>query len=170
MITASPPSTFDLPDEAAQLAFGAALGRALGARPLERPGLIALHGDLGAGKTTLVRGLLRALGHTGPVRSPTFTLLEPYEHLTPPVWHLDLYRLGDPGELEYLGLADLLVAPALLLIEWPERGAGALPAADLDIHIAHADAGRRLTMTSVPDWVPVVRQAASGEWPVASSQ
>lgn len=152
----------DLPDETAQLAFGAALAGALAARPPGRCGLVTLSGDLGAGKTTLVRGLLRGLGHVGPVRSPTFTLLEPYEHLTPPVYHLDLYRVGDAEELEYLGLADLLTGDALLLVEWPERGAGVLPAADLAIRIAHAGSGRRLDLTATPAWAGVVQALGAG--------
>lgn len=101
-----------------------------------------LQGDLGAGKTTLVRGFLRARGHHGPVRSPTYTLIEPYELPGGAVYHLDLYRLGDPEELEYLGLRDLLGDELTLLIEWPEQGAGWLPTPDLLVQIAHRPAGR----------------------------
>jgi tRNA threonylcarbamoyladenosine biosynthesis protein TsaE len=124
-------------DPEAQTAFGAALAAAC-------PGavVIHLHGDLGAGKTTLVRGFLRGRGHHGPVRSPTYTLIEPYELADGTVYHLDLYRLGDPEELEYLGLRDLLGGEATLLIEWPERGEGWLPAPDLVLDIAHLEAGR----------------------------
>lgn len=97
---------------------------------------IDLTGEIGAGKTTLVRGLLRALGYTGAVRSPTYTLIEPYQVAARLLYHLDLYRLSDPEELEYIGLRDLLREPAVLLVEWPERGGGMLPAPDLAIALS----------------------------------
>lgn len=149
-------------DEAAQLAVGARLAAAVRSVRPEGGGVIHLRGDLGAGKTTLVRGVLRGLGHRGPVRSPTYTLVEPYDAVDPPVRHLDLYRLGDPEELEYLGLRDLLGERALLLIEWPERGAGALPAADLEVAIAHAGGGRRLVLRASAAWRPVAAASAAG--------
>ncbi len=96
---------------------------------------VHLEGDLGAGKTTLVRGALRALGHRGPVKSPTYTLIEPYEVGGTRLYHLDLYRLSDPGELEYLGLRELLAEPAWVFIEWPEHGRPWLPPADLRLSI-----------------------------------
>ncbi|TCT20860.1 tRNA (adenosine(37)-N6)-threonylcarbamoyltransferase complex ATPase subunit type 1 TsaE [Thiobaca trueperi] len=130
-----------LPDPEAQLAFGARL-----AACLHLPCVLYLEGDLGAGKTTLTRGMLHGLGHRGAVRSPTYTLIEPYELPTARVQHLDLYRLADPEELEYLGLRDLLGEDVLWVIEWPERGAGILPAADLRIGIAYAEPGRRLRL------------------------
>jgi len=113
------------------------------------PGIVYLHGDLGTGKTTLARGLLRGLGHRGKVRSPTYTLVEPYQLAQGTVYHLDLYRLGSPGELEWLGLRDMLGEQALLLVEWPERGAGVLPAPDLEVHIEYAGDGREVTLTPV---------------------
>lgn len=107
------------------------------------PGFILyLRGDLGAGKTTLARGLLRGLGHRGTVKSPTFTLVEPYSLDGWRLFHWDLYRLSDPEELEYLGLRDQLDGESVLLIEWPERGRGALPPADAEIALTYADRGR----------------------------
>lgn len=116
-----------------------ALGHALAAtRP--RPAVVHLHGDLGAGKSTLARALLRALGVTGTVRSPTYTLVERYPVDGGEAWHLDLYRIGDPGELDFLGLDE--GGAVLWLIEWPERGRGATPAPDLEVRLAIDGAGR----------------------------
>jgi tRNA threonylcarbamoyladenosine biosynthesis protein TsaE len=112
------------------------LGAKLAAcRPVYRDGfaVVYLTGDLGAGKTTFARGFLHALGVTGPIHSPTYTLLETYETASATVVHLDLYRLRDMAELEPLGLRDLAVPGHVWLIEWPERGAGALPRADIQI-------------------------------------
>jgi tRNA threonylcarbamoyladenosine biosynthesis protein TsaE len=130
-----------LEGEEAQERFGRRL-----ARLLDGGWLVHLRGDLGTGKTTLVRGILRGLGHSGAVKSPTYTLIEPYEPGGRPVFHLDLYRLADPEELEYLGLRDLLGGECLLLVEWPERASDALPPADLEIAIAYAGAGRDLEL------------------------
>ncbi|WP_425476974.1 tRNA (adenosine(37)-N6)-threonylcarbamoyltransferase complex ATPase subunit type 1 TsaE [Thermomonas aquatica] len=111
------------------------------ARHLPQRAVVHLHGDLGAGKSTLARALLRALGVTGTIRSPTYTLVEQYPLPAGGVaLHLDLYRIGDPGELEFLGLDGEI---RLWLVEWPERGQGALPQADLDIELAVEGAGRR---------------------------
>ncbi|HEY0941805.1 MAG TPA: tRNA (adenosine(37)-N6)-threonylcarbamoyltransferase complex ATPase subunit type 1 TsaE [Steroidobacter sp.] len=123
------------------------LGQAIGAaieHPdviADQPFIIALEGELGAGKTTLVGGILRAYGIAGPVRSPTYTLIEPYETQRRTLYHLDLYRLVDPGEVEPLGIRDLLATAAVLLIEWPSRAAGAIPPADLRIEIAYPPGG-----------------------------
>jgi tRNA threonylcarbamoyladenosine biosynthesis protein TsaE len=113
--------------------------------------LVFLEGELGAGKTTLVRGLLRALGHTGAVKSPTYTLVESYPSDRLPVHHLDLYRLADPEELEWLGIRDLMVGDAVCLIEWPERGAGLLPAPDLRVTLSYHDGGRRISVQSASE-------------------
>lgn len=130
-------------DAEATQSLGGALARAVG------PGCrIYLHGELGAGKTTLVRGFLRALGHRGAVKSPTYTLMEAYALERGPVYHLDLYRLADPEELEYLGLRDLEGPGVVLLVEWPEQGGGSLPGADLDVAIDYADGGRRVALTA----------------------
>jgi len=128
------------------------LGRAIGAAVDATEGtfIIALEGELGAGKTTLVGGILRSYGVTGPVRSPTYTLIEPYETARRAVYHMDLYRLTDPGEVEPLGIRDLLTGSNLLLIEWPSRAEGAIPTADLWIDIAYppeGTAGRRVRLT-----------------------
>ena len=124
-----------LTGEAATMALGAALASA----GLSR-GAVYLAGELGTGKTTLVRGFLRAAGVTGTIRSPTFTLVEEYRVGASTVGHYDLYRLSDPEELEFLGLRDHLAADALLFFEWPERGAGVLPRPDLDIRFEYAQA------------------------------
>lgn len=130
----------ELADEASMVAFGEKL-----AALAQTGGVIFLHGDLGMGKTTLCRGVLHGFGHTGAVKSPTYTLVEPYETASGRVYHFDLYRLSDPEELEYLGIRDYFDGESLSLIEWPERGAGALPQADLEISIERAGAGRRLS-------------------------
>ncbi|WP_405222407.1 tRNA (adenosine(37)-N6)-threonylcarbamoyltransferase complex ATPase subunit type 1 TsaE [Lentisalinibacter sediminis] len=130
----------ELADRAATEALGGALARAL--RGLGETGcLILLQGELGAGKTTLVRGLLRAAGYTGPVPSPTYTLVEPYELDGRRLFHLDLYRIADAEELEYLGWRDM--EDAITLVEWPERAPDLAAGADLVIRLAHADSGRR---------------------------
>ena len=130
---------FALADESATLALG---GRVAGTAQV--PQVIFLRGDLGAGKTTFSRGFLRGRGHDGSVKSPTYTLVEPYEAVPGgPVFHLDLYRLGDAQELTYLGLGDYLSAQGILLIEWPERAEAQLPPATLDITLIPDGSGRK---------------------------
>lgn len=125
-------------------ALGAAVAKALAGRP---GAVVHLEGPLGAGKTTLARGLLRALGVTGTIRSPTYTLLEPYDAGGKALIHLDLYRLADERELEPLGLRDYPPESTWWLVEWPERGGTRLPSADLRITLAHDPAGRSATLS-----------------------
>jgi tRNA threonylcarbamoyladenosine biosynthesis protein TsaE len=116
-------------------AFGARLAQAMPARPAALL-QVQLHGDLGAGKTTLARGFLRGLGHSGLVRSPTYTLVETYALGAITVVHADLYRLQDPDEFETLGLRELDLPGHVWLIEWPQRAGHGLPPADLDVSLA----------------------------------
>lgn len=147
-----------LPDEAATIGLGKRLAAALAA-----PAVIFLYGELGAGKTTLCRGLLHALGHRGAVKSPTYTLVEPYELPGWRVYHFDLYRLGDPEELEYLGMRDYLGAGAVLLIEWAERGVGHLPPADIELRLDMRDHGRQVSWrASTPRGVEIIARLEAG--------
>ncbi|KAF1009669.1 MAG: tRNA threonylcarbamoyladenosine biosynthesis protein TsaE [Luteibacter sp.] len=126
-----------LVDEDATIALGRQLAAAL------PDGLVAfLHGDLGAGKTTFARAFLKALGVGERVKSPTYSLVEGYDLGDRQAFHLDLYRIADPGELEWLGLDSLAEPGAIVLVEWPERGAGALPPVDLELHFRHEGTGR----------------------------
>jgi tRNA threonylcarbamoyladenosine biosynthesis protein TsaE len=139
-----------LPDEAATNALATRL-----AVSLDGGLVIYLHGPLGAGKTSFARALLLALGVGERIKSPTYSLMEGYFARGSPAWHLDLYRIADPGELEWLGLDALADPAALILVEWPEHGAGALPAADLDLHLSYAGDGRHACMRAA---------TAKGEW------
>jgi len=137
-----------LDGEAATACAGAALARGLpdlGTRSL----LLALSGELGSGKTTLARALLRALGVEGTIRSPTFTLVEPYETSLGIVHHLDLYRLAPGGgALDGLGYRDIRGLPGLVVVEWPERAGGALGKPDLSVRLEHQGAGRRISLSA----------------------
>lgn len=125
----------------------AALGSVL-AEPLAGGELIFLTGGLGAGKTTFVRGLIHALGYEGPVKSPTFTLVEPYSFPGLSVYHFDFYRLSDPLELEYLGVQDYFQDQAVCLVEWPERAKGFLPEADILVAIRFDGDARRVELVA----------------------
>ena len=131
-----------IPDEQAMLALGAELAGHL--RVNGGGGVVHVKGDLGAGKTTLCRGILRALGHEGAVKSPTFTLVEPYELDGLEVFHFDLYRLADPDELEYIGIDDYYGDNRLCLIEWPEKAEGHLVTCDLELAIDVAGEKRNI--------------------------
>lgn len=124
-----------LADEAATVAFGGWLGAQLRSRYAGRA-VVFLEGQLGAGKTTLVRGLLQAMGHCGVVKSPTYTLLEPYNVDSQEIYHFDLYRVHDPQELEFVGIDEIVDGPGLKLFEWPERAATWLPAPDVTVRLA----------------------------------
>jgi tRNA threonylcarbamoyladenosine biosynthesis protein TsaE len=152
-------------DAQATRAIGALLARALSVH--EAAFVIAIEGELGAGKTTLVGGLLNALGFQGHARSPTYTLIEPYVLSDRAIYHLDLYRLTDPREVEALGLRDLLEPRAVFLIEWPERGGGLVPPFDLGVLITYAsDAGRHVQLHGASTaGESVVRSIAATEKP-----
>lgn len=135
--------THYLPDAQATEAFGSRL-----ATTLPPAALVFLRGDLGAGKTTLVRGILRALGHTGAVKSPTYTLLEPYELPSRRVYHFDFYRIGDSRELEFIGIDELMSSDALKLVEWPERAEDRLPEPDVELRLHQEGEGRRLEVVT----------------------
>ena len=149
-----------LPDNDATEALGRALART-------RPPFAVVHlqGDLGAGKSTLARALLRELGVAGAIRSPTYTLVERYPIEGGEAWHLDLYRIGDAGELEFLGLDE--GAAVLWLVEWPERGAAALPSADLHVVLAVEGTGRSARLSGVS---PVGEQWLARSAPEAQLQ
>lgn len=127
-------------EEAMEL-FGEQLATTLG-----KGGVVYLDGNLGMGKTTLVRGMLRGLGYSGPVKSPTYTIVEPYELDTIEAYHFDLYRISDPEELEYMGIRDYFKDQALCLIEWAEMGEGVLPQPDWVVHLSLIRQGRALAI------------------------
>ena len=148
----APGGAVSLPDAAATESAGQALGLALetvlGPRHEGGALIVGLAGGLGAGKTTLARAALRALGVAGTVRSPTYTIAEPYETRIGRIWHLDLYRIADPDELEYIAIRDLVSDAAACLVEWPERGRGGLPEPDCLVALAPTGRGRWLRI----DW------------------
>jgi len=135
---------FHAGSEAEMMALGARL-----AGELAGGQVITLSGDLGAGKTTLVRGMLRGLGFEGRVKSPSYGLVESYAIGGLEIHHLDLYRLGEPEELDFVGIEELIGEDSVLLIEWPERGRGRLPEPSARIRIEHQGSGRRLGLDTL---------------------
>ena len=132
--------------EDAMVALGMRFGQVLSATV---PGVtVFLQGDLGMGKTTFTRGIMRHFGHQGATKSPTYTLVEPYQFKQQKVHHFDLYRLGHPEELEYLGIRDYFDGCAINLIEWPDKGRGFLPTADVVLTIHPLERGRKLTFVA----------------------
>jgi len=136
----------ELPNVEATIQFAKLL-----ASELKQGCVVYLHGELGAGKTTLVRAVLQALGYQDRVKSPTYTLVERYDVSERTVFHFDLYRLADPEELEFMGIRDYLDSNALVFVEWPERGAGFLAPADIDINLAYLQEGRRIDCVGLTD-------------------
>lgn len=135
--------TLHLPDEAATLRLGATLAAAL--EPRVR---IYLSGDLGSGKTTMTRGLLRALGHTGTVKSPTYTLVEPYNFSRLDLHHFDFYRFESTSEWDDAGFREILDSTSVCLVEWPERAGSTLPPGDLHVRLDHREHGRDVSLSA----------------------
>lgn len=136
-----------LEDPQATAVIGGALGKAIGDQRL----VVYLQGDLGAGKTALCQSIIKSYGYDGRVKSPTYTLLEPYALENSLIYHFDLYRLADPEELEFVGIRDLDAEQALFLVEWPDKGQGFLPEADLQLTMKVQSPGRMLYIHGLSD-------------------
>ena len=135
-----------IPHENAMCAFGKQLINAICRLPSQQNVTLYLNGDLGAGKTTLSRGMIQGLGYSGNVKSPTYTLVEEYAIGEKIIYHFDLYRLADPEELEFMGIRDYFSQNCICLIEWAEKGKGILPEADLLVNIDYYDDARNITL------------------------
>ncbi|OOF88505.1 tRNA (adenosine(37)-N6)-threonylcarbamoyltransferase complex ATPase subunit type 1 TsaE [Rodentibacter ratti] len=137
-----------IPDESTMLRFGKKLADTILSCHAKRAVILYLNGDLGAGKTTLTRGMVQGLGFQGKVKSPTYTLVEEYDIAGKMIYHFDLYRLADPEELEFMGIRDYFAKDAICLIEWAEKGKGILPPADLLVNIDYYDDARNMTLVA----------------------
>lgn len=142
-----------LSDEAATLAIGKQFAQACASVITQEGTTIVIHlvGDLGAGKTTFCRGFLRGFDFSGAVKSPTYTLVEPYALSWLTIYHFDLYRLSEPEELEFMGIRDYFDARSICLIEWPERAGGMLPSPDLTVHLMYFSEQRRFAVTAATE-------------------
>lgn len=154
------PMTLFIPSEVAMEALGSHLAQLCHSRLV-----IYLHGDLGSGKTTLARGLLRGLGHGDKVKSPTYTLVESYHLARYTVYHFDLYRLSDPEELDYLGVRDYLEDNVICLIEWAERGRGYIPPPDLECQLQYHATGRTVKVIAATPQGEFIRTALLNSQP-----
>lgn len=150
-----------IPDEISMLRFGKKLAETLIVLPTQKAIMIYLNGDLGAGKTTLTRGMLQGIGHQGNVKSPTYTLVEEYNIAGKMIYHFDLYRLADPEELEFMGIRDYFETNSICLIEWSEKGQGILPDADLFVNIDYHDDARNIELVSQSELGEKIIQALS---------
>ena len=135
-----------IPDEFSMLRFGKKLAKILLKLHTKKAIMVYLNGDLGAGKTTLTRGMLQGIGHQGNVKSPTYTLVEEYNISGKMIYHFDLYRLADPEELEFMGIRDYFNTDSICLIEWSEKGQGILPEADILVNIDYYDDARNIEL------------------------
>ncbi|OOF43654.1 tRNA (adenosine(37)-N6)-threonylcarbamoyltransferase complex ATPase subunit type 1 TsaE [Rodentibacter rarus] len=140
-----------IPDEATMLRFGKKLAETILGCHAKRAVILYLNGDLGAGKTTLTRGMVQGLGFQGKVKSPTYTLVEEYNIAGKMIYHFDLYRLADPEELEFMGIRDYFAKESICLIEWAEKGEDILPPADLLVNIDYYDDARNITLIAQND-------------------